>query len=124
MAKTEEDVWVRPEDVTSPQSRLKGAPQVIHSTGEGGWAVAVIHFDDEDVLAFRWNGTERDPLGFPSVHQYPVWFIIPAFWEPTIRYIAEQYAVGTELQLNADSFSTDHLVDILTSRGYSVNLRK
>jgi hypothetical protein len=68
--------YVRPEEVLSPKSRVGGILEVIHDPGEGGMSVARIVFDGEPVVATRWNGDAKQPLGNPMSRRHPTWFVI------------------------------------------------
>jgi hypothetical protein len=69
-------VYIHPEDVLSP----KGVQvlEVIHDPGENGVAVARIVWDNEEVVAIRWNGNTGRPRGNPVSHGQPTWFVLGA----------------------------------------------
>ena len=82
---------IEPEDVTSPQGRLRGGPRVIY---DGDWAASELIWADDGVheetaLGIRWNGDEENPRGFPSSGSQPVWFIVPKELVYVVRGIVD-----------------------------------
>jgi len=112
--------YIPPEQVTSPKDRLSAIHEIVHSDGEKSWAVAIVTYDDVRHVAIRWNGNDEDPLGYPSVRNYPVWFIVPEFFAPTVEYMAREKAAGRNVGL---PFSTEDLARQLKAKGYDVTLR-
>jgi hypothetical protein len=86
--------YVRPEEVLSPKSRVGEILEVIHDPGEGGMSVARIVWDNEPVLAVRWNGNTKQPLGNPMSRRHPTWFVVDDYAaakvEEAARAAAEQ----------------------------------
>jgi hypothetical protein len=111
--------YIPPEKVTSPKGLLSSIDEIIHSDGEGSWVIASLTYDEKSQLGIRWNGTNDRPLGYPSVRNYPVWFIVPEFFAPTVKYMAEEKAAGREVGL---PLSTEELAGQLKSKGYKVTL--
>jgi len=71
--------YVRPEEVLSPKSRVGGILEVIHDPGEGGMSVARILWDGEPVVATRWNGNSKQPLGNPMSRRRATWFVVDGY---------------------------------------------
>ena len=129
--------YVKPGLVLSPKDRVKKVT-VIHEGEEGGLAVAVLDYVEDDgslhpeVVAIRWNGSVGNPQGFPSVRQYPVWFLIPEELASTIRFLAEEHfrfklpfdKANAErfMALFGHLFSTESLTKTLKARGYKLTL--
>lgn len=44
---------------------------------EDGWSLALGQWDGQAVLGLRWNGNKKNPLGNPTSHGMPTWFIVP-----------------------------------------------
>ena len=80
--------YIRPNQVTSPQDYISNI-RVLHDGGEGSFSIAMIEWEGNDCFAIRWNVARRewdDPekqngnkqcVGMPSSHGYPVWFVLP-----------------------------------------------
>jgi hypothetical protein len=130
--------YIKPEQVLSPKDRVLKVQKVLYDGGPKSLAVAVLDYVDEDgthspdAIAIRWNGGGGNALGFPSVRQFPVWFIVPPELASTIRFLAQesfQYQLPFS-QANAErfmalcghQFSTESLAKNLKSRGFKVNL--
>src|ERR1017187_7280926 len=111
--------FIPPEQATSPKARLSSIDEIVHSAGGGEWAVAILTYDNERNVGLRWNGTDADPLGYPSVRNYPVWFIVPDFFAPTVEYMAREMAAGRVVGL---PLSTEDLARQLKVKGYKVTL--
>jgi hypothetical protein len=111
--------FVPPDQVTSPKDRLTSIDEVVYSAGAGEWAVAILTYDGERAVGIRWNGTDAYPLGYPSVRNYPVWFIMPDFFVPTVEYMAREVAAGRVVGL---PLSTEDLARQLKGKGYRVTL--
>jgi hypothetical protein len=132
--------YIDPEDVLSPKNRVKKVVRVLHDGGENSLAVAILDYIHEDgkhdpaVVAIRWNGSADDTLGFPSVRQYPVWFLLPDELASTVRFLAENKFQFTLPFSNANAtrfmamhgsmFDTESLAGQLKSRGYKLTLEK
>lgn len=75
-------MWTPPEEVVSPQ-KLWRLHKVVANKGAGEYALAIgLYLDSSSQkpkprAAVRWNGTEKNPLGHPSVRKFPTWFILP-----------------------------------------------
>lgn len=69
--------YIPPDDVTSP--RLYWSLIAVLDPGDaGGASVALGKWDDEPVLAMRWNGNNiGNPIGNPQSRGLPTWFILP-----------------------------------------------
>lgn len=66
----------RPEDVIFPRARVSDV-KPIYSTGDNGWSVATLVYDDNPTVGIRWNGNASE-AGYPNGRTgHPVWFILP-----------------------------------------------
>jgi hypothetical protein len=70
---------VRPEEALSPKNRMGGVLEVIHAGGENEMSVARILWDKEEVIAARWNGDDKRPLGNPISRGRATWFVIEEY---------------------------------------------
>jgi hypothetical protein len=69
--------YVDPATVLTPKNRV-AAIQVIYNGGPGRWSVALVDFDGEERVGFRWNGAEGEPgIGNPQSRGKPTWEILP-----------------------------------------------
>lgn len=52
---------------------------VLEDTGQGpgSHALALGRWDQQPVLAMRWNGDKKNPIGNPQSRGLPTWFIVP-----------------------------------------------
>lgn len=50
---------------------------VLEDDGPGKGALAVGRWDNDPVLAMRWNGDSENPIGNPQSRGLPTWFIFP-----------------------------------------------
>lgn len=71
--------YVRPQEVLSPRSRVGGVLEIIHDPGDGGMSVARIVWDEVEVIATRWNGSDEQPLGNPVSRGRPTWFVVDGY---------------------------------------------
>jgi hypothetical protein len=132
--------YVKPKDVLSPKDRVRAVVKVLYDGGENSLSVAILDYVHENVkhdpeaVAIRWNGSADDTLGFPSVRQYPVWFLLPDELAPTVKFLAENKfqfklpfnnANATRfMAMFGSMFDTESLAGQLKSRGYKVTLEK
>lgn len=80
--------YVLPENVISPRNHVGGIIEVIHDPGEGGMAVARILWDNEEVIATRWNGDAQHPLGNPVSRRQPTWFVVDGYVAESVEQAA------------------------------------
>ena len=66
---------IPPTKVTSP--RLHWSLITVLEDDKDGVALAIGRWDDDPVLAIRWNGTDENPIGNPQSRGLPTWFILP-----------------------------------------------
>jgi hypothetical protein len=92
--------FTAPETVTSPKGSVSNL-RVLLNTGEHGWSLAAMRWEDRDALGIRWNGHAGNPLGNPQSRGIPTWFILPDELAATIRVRVGDSMVG------AASASTD-----------------
>jgi hypothetical protein len=81
--------YVRPSDVHAPKRHwslvavlFDGGPSDLENETKNQGnsspsSLAIGRWDNEPVLAMRWNGNEASPLGNPQSRGLPTWFIIP-----------------------------------------------
>jgi hypothetical protein len=84
--------YVRPDTVLSPKKRVGGILEVIHDPGEGGMSVARILWDGKPVIATRWNGNNRQPLGNPMSRRQPTWFVLDDYAALKVEEAAREAA--------------------------------
>jgi hypothetical protein len=65
-----------PQEVLSPRAHWT-LIDVLDDQGEGNPSVALGKWDDDPVIAMRWNGVEESPIGNPQSRGLPTWFIMP-----------------------------------------------
>jgi hypothetical protein len=84
--------YIRPEEVLSPRKRVGGILEVIHDPRENGMSVARILWDDEPVVAIRWNGNTKQPLGNPMSRRQPTWFVVDGYAASSVEQAAREAA--------------------------------
>jgi len=84
--------YIAPEEVLSPRKRVGGIIEVIHDPGEGGMSVARIIWDEEPVVAIRWNGNSEQPLGNPMSRRQPTWFVVGGYAAASVEQAAREAA--------------------------------
>lgn len=103
--------YVRPDAVFSPRKRVGGVLEVIHDPGENGMSVARILWDNREVIATRWNGNDKQPLGNPVSRRQPTWFVVDQYAAAKIEEAARAAAENSpnslisryrEMALNAE----------------------
>ena len=77
--------YISPTEVISPK-RHWSLITVLQDGGPGGCALALGRWENDPVLAMRWNGdNDTNPIGNPQSRGLPTWFIIPdAYVEPIL----------------------------------------
>jgi len=93
--------YVRPEEVLSPRNRVGSILEVIHDPGEDGMSVARILWDEEPVVAIRWNGNSQQPLGNPMSRRQPTWFVVDGFAAASVEQAAREAAERSPHSLTA-----------------------
>jgi hypothetical protein len=70
--------YILPNEVISPQESWK-LIKIIYDEGEGRIAVAYGEWENEKVIAIRWNGSNEPnkSLGNPQSTGHATWFILP-----------------------------------------------
>ena len=76
--------YVKPHDVHSPRKHWK-LHQVIYKGKMGTWSAAEGEWENEPVLAIRWNGETGHEKGQPQSRGFPTWFIVPEEIEGALR---------------------------------------
>jgi hypothetical protein len=71
--------YIRPEEALSPKNRMGGVLEVIYAGGENEMSVARILWDGDEVIAARWNGDDKGPLGNPISRGHATWFVIEEY---------------------------------------------
>jgi hypothetical protein len=100
--------YIKPNDVHAPRRHWS----LIHVLFDGGEAsdlnpsassLAIGRWDNEPVLAMRWNGNQGNPLGNPQSRGLPTWFIIPEqHWNQILE--TGQYAFSDDSIVFARNF--------------------
>ena len=80
-------MYINPKTVLSPKEKIRNL-RVIYDSGDGGWSLGKMIYENEEVIGIRWNGDEKTPLGHPISNSHPVWFILPQ----DISKLVEAYA--------------------------------
>jgi hypothetical protein len=103
--------YIRPEEVRSPKGRVRDILEVIHDPGEDRMSVARILWDDEEVIATRWNGNAEQPLGNPVSRGHATWFVVDGYAatsvEQAARLAAEASPNGLAAQYRAMAGDSD-----------------
>lgn len=75
--------YIKPVDVHAPkrhwsliQVLFDGGPYTKNNPSPPS-SLAIGRWDNEPVLAMRWNGNKENPLGNPQSRGLPTWFVIP-----------------------------------------------
>jgi len=68
--------FTSPDTVISPKGSVSNV-RVLLNTGEGGFAIAAMQWENQESLGIRWNGHPENPLGNPQSRGIPTWFILP-----------------------------------------------
>ena len=84
--------YIAPEEVLSPRKRVGRIVAVIHDPGENGMSVARIIWDEEPVVAVRWNGNSAQPLGNPMSRRQPTWFVVDGYAAASVEQAARAAA--------------------------------
>jgi hypothetical protein len=84
--------YIAPEEVLSPRKRVGRIVEVIHDPGENGMSVARIIWDEEPVVAVRWNGNSAQPLGNPMSRRQPTWFVVDGYAAASVEQAARAAA--------------------------------
>ncbi len=85
-------MYVHPEEVLSPRSRIGRVIEVIHDPGENGMSVARISWDEIEVIAIRWNGNSKQPLGNPVSRGCATWFVVDDYAAESVEQAARRAA--------------------------------
>src|SRR2546422_301196 len=85
--------YVLPEQVLSPRRRVGGVLEVVHDPGPGKMSVARIIWDDEEVIATRWNGSDKQPLGNPVSRGQATWFVVDDYAAKSVEEAARAAAL-------------------------------
>lgn len=79
------DSYIRPSEVQSPKRQWS----LIHVLFDGGpdeSSLAIGRWEGEPVLAMRWNGNAKSPLGSPQSRGLPTWFVVPRqYWRQILE---------------------------------------
>jgi len=85
------DTYVRPTDVHAPKRHWS----LVHVIFDGGAdtgnntspnSLAIGRWDNNPVLAMRWNGNKSNPLGNPQSRGLPTWFVVPdQYWKQILE---------------------------------------
>jgi hypothetical protein len=93
--------YIEPETVVTPKNRVAGV-QVVYNGGPGRWSVALVDFDGEECVGFRWNGAEGEPgIGNPQSRGKPTWEILPRELAEVVLERVEQLQDSRHAELRA-----------------------
>jgi hypothetical protein len=67
--------YIKPEAVDSPRAKWS-LMKVLVPGKPGHIAVALGKWEDDPVIALRWNGSDDSPVGNPQSRGLPTWFIL------------------------------------------------
>ncbi len=67
--------YIKPRDVISPKQSWQ-LFSVLKEGESGSCAYALGAWNCNPCIAFRWNGTEKEPLGTPQSRGHPTWMIL------------------------------------------------
>lgn len=68
-------MYLKPAQVVSPKDKIRNIKPIV-DRGEREHSLALLTWDNTNVLAIRWNGSDAHP-GNPQSHGLPTWFILP-----------------------------------------------
>lgn len=88
-----------PEEILSPRGRIKDL-EVLEKNEY--YSIALLKWDDKDVIGVRWNGDENS-VGIPQSRGVPTWFILPdeiseLYVEKYFKKIKEKEIVSERLK--------------------------
>jgi hypothetical protein len=84
--------YLHPEEVLSPKNLVGRVLEVIHDPGENGMTVARILWHDKEVVATRWNGNDKQPLGNPVSRGHATWFVVDDYAAEKVEQAAREAA--------------------------------
>ncbi len=93
--------YIKPQQVLSPKAKIGGIVEVIHDPGEGRMSVARIVWDQDEVVATRWNGTNAQPLGNPVSRGHATWFVVDEYAAESVEKAARDAAEKSPTSLVA-----------------------
>lgn len=70
--------YIPPSEVVSPRRQWSFISVLDDPEKPGECVLALGRWENEPVLAMRWNGREDNPIGNPQSRGLPTWFIMPA----------------------------------------------
>jgi hypothetical protein len=93
--------YVKPQQVLSPKAKVGGILEVIHDPGEGRMSVARIVWEQAEVVATRWNGNSKQPLGNPVSRGHATWFVVDEYAADSVEKAARDAAENSPTSLIA-----------------------
>ncbi len=93
--------YVKPQQVLSPKAKVGGIVEVIHDPGEDRMSVARIVWEQEEVVATRWNGNSAQPLGNPVSRGHATWFVVDEYAAESVEKAARDEAEKSPTSLSA-----------------------
>lgn len=93
--------YVKPQQVLSPKAKVGGVIEVIHDPGEDRMSVARIVWEQQEVVATRWNGNTKQPLGNPVSRGHATWFVVDEYAADSIEKAARDAAEKSPTSLIA-----------------------
>lgn len=114
--------FVPPEDVKSPREKVSNL-RVIYSGNENEPAIATLTYSGIDSVGIRWNGSDAEPLGYPTSRNQPVWFVLPdqGGLDKIVKWIGEELKANRPISL---PLTVETALEFLANKGYSVTLSK
>lgn len=118
--------YIRPKDVLSPRDKGVKVIEVLLDEGESTdeddkFAAAKIEWDGKLCIGTRWNGTGRNPAGFPTSRGYPIWQVEHQELGTQLEALFRAKAKGEELDW-VPPLTIEQHVSELTRKGFCVTL--
>ena len=88
--------YILPQDVSAPREHWE-LLDVLYDAGPGQPSIALGKWDDDDVVAARWNGddTAGSALGNPQSRGLATWLILPDWMAaPALHALRTQHTAG------------------------------
>jgi hypothetical protein len=118
--------YIRPERVLSPRAKGIEVVEVLLDEGESTdeaskFAAAIIKWDRKTYVGTRWNGSARNPAGFPTSRGKPIWQVEHEELGTQLEALFRAKAKGQELDW-VPPLKVEQLVSELAKKGFCVTL--
>ena len=118
--------YIRPQDVLSPRDKGVKVIEVLLDEGESTekdarFAAAKIEWEGKLCIGTRWNGSSRNPAGFPTSRGKPIWQVEHEELGTQLEALYRAKAKGQELDW-VPPLTLEQHVSELTKKGFSVTL--